>query len=52
MDSKKNLVLLGMMGVGKTTVGRFLANKLNKKFFDIDKIIERKKICQLLIFLK
>ena len=43
MDSKKNLVLLGMMGVGKTTVGRFLANKLNKKFFDIDKIIERKK---------
>tara|TARA_B110000003_G_C16434383_1_gene451448 strand:- start:67 stop:579 length:513 start_codon:yes stop_codon:yes gene_type:complete len=42
MDSKKNLVLLGMMGVGKTTIGRILANKLNKRFFDIDKVIEKK----------
>jgi Shikimate kinase len=36
----KNLVLTGMMGVGKTSVGRSLAKKLNFSFIDIDKIIE------------
>ena len=30
-----------MMGVGKTTIGKFLANQLNKKFFDIDQMIEK-----------
>ena len=40
MISKKNLVLLGMMGVGKTAVGKLLAKKLNFQFFDIDQIIE------------
>ncbi len=40
MKSKKNLVLLGMMGSGKSTIGRILSKKLNLKFFDIDKIIE------------
>tara|TARA_E500000331_G_C17262227_1_gene715740 strand:+ start:159 stop:767 length:609 start_codon:yes stop_codon:yes gene_type:complete len=38
----KNLVLLGMMGVGKSTIGRKLAKKLNLKFFDTDQIIEKK----------
>ena len=42
MKIKKNLVLLGMMGVGKTTIGRHIAKKLKMKFFDIDKIIEKK----------
>ena len=41
MISKKNLILLGMMGVGKTTVGRLLAKKLNLDFYDIDQIIEK-----------
>ena len=41
MISKKNLVLLGMMGVGKTAVGKLLAKKLNLQFFDIDQIIEK-----------
>ena len=36
----KNLVLTGMMGVGKTSIGRNLAKKLNFTFVDIDKIIE------------
>ena len=40
MKSKKNLVLVGMMSAGKSTIGGLLAKKLNFKFFDIDKIIE------------
>ena len=41
MISKKNVVLIGMMGVGKTTIGKQLSKKLEKKFFDIDQIIEK-----------
>ena len=37
---KKNLVLIGMMGSGKSTIGRILANKTKLKFLDTDKIIE------------
>jgi shikimate kinase len=39
---RKNLVLLGMMGVGKTTVGKIVAKKQNLEFIDIDKNIEEK----------
>ena len=38
---KKNLVLTGMMGVGKSTIGKKLAIKLKAKFIDIDKVIEK-----------
>ncbi|WP_104544937.1 shikimate kinase [Chroococcidiopsis sp. TS-821] len=34
-----NLYLIGMMGTGKTTVGRALANKLGYRFVDTDEII-------------
>ena len=40
---EKNLTLTGMMGVGKTTIGKRLAKKLNFSFVDIDKIIEKQE---------
>ena len=42
MKIKKNLVLLGMMGVGKTGIGKYVARRLKVNFFDIDKLIEKK----------
>ena len=42
MKIKKNLVLLGMMGVGKTGIGKCVARRLKVNFFDIDKLIEKK----------
>ena len=35
-----NLYLVGMMGAGKTTVGRLLARRLKLRFFDSDHEIE------------
>ena len=40
---EKNLTLTGMMGVGKTTIGKRLAKKLKYNFIDIYKIIEKKE---------
>ena len=40
---KKSLVLTGMMGVGKSTIGRLLAKKLRFKFIDVDRLIERQE---------
>jgi shikimate kinase / 3-dehydroquinate synthase len=36
----QNLFLVGLMGAGKTTVGRLLARKLGKRFIDSDHEIE------------
>tara|TARA_B000000460_G_scaffold98125_1_gene68667 strand:- start:50 stop:568 length:519 start_codon:yes stop_codon:yes gene_type:complete len=41
---KKNLVLLGMMGVGKTTLGKIVAKKQGLEFIDIDLNIEKKNL--------
>ena len=41
MKIKKNLVLLGMMCAGKSTIGNLISKKLNIKFIDTDKVIEK-----------
>ena len=40
MKSKENIVFLGMMGSGKTTIGKLVSKKLNLNFFDTDEEIE------------
>ena len=41
MKSKENLVFLGMMGSGKSSIGSLLAKKLKLNFIDVDKEIEK-----------
>ena len=41
MKSKENLVFLGMMGSGKTSIGSLVAKKLGLDFVDVDKEIEK-----------
>ena len=41
MKSKENLVFLGMMGSGKSSIGSLVAKKLNLNFIDVDKEIEK-----------
>ena len=42
MKPAGSLILVGMMGAGKTTVGRLLARRLKRDFFDADEEIERR----------
>lgn len=42
MKADDNIVLVGMMGAGKTTVGRVLARRLKRAFYDSDEEIERR----------
>ena len=39
---KKPIIIVGMMGVGKSAIGRILAKSLDKEFYDIDDNIEKK----------
>tara|TARA_B100000767_G_C19335908_1_gene357655 strand:+ start:30 stop:542 length:513 start_codon:yes stop_codon:yes gene_type:complete len=40
MYSNKNIIFLGMMGSGKSSIGRLVSKKLNIPFIDIDNLIE------------
>jgi len=40
-SAPKNIFLVGLMGAGKTSVGKMLARRLNKAFYDSDQEIER-----------
>lgn len=38
---RENLILIGFMGTGKTSLGKLLANRLGRGFVDLDQKIER-----------
>lgn len=39
---KKNIVLVGLMGAGKSTIGRQLARRMRLEFYDSDHVIEER----------
>ena len=41
MEIADNLFLIGPMGVGKTTIGKHLAELLHKEFHDVDQELEK-----------
>lgn len=38
----ENIILIGPMGAGKTTIGKKLAHHLNRPFIDVDETIEKR----------
>lgn len=42
MQSSSNIFLVGLMGAGKTTVGKALARRLGKTFYDADHVLEQR----------
>ena len=47
MKSNKNIVLIGMMGSGKSSIGKILSKKLDLTFIDIDQKIEETEDCKI-----
>lgn len=41
MNRKKNIILIGFMGSGKTTFGRWISTSHSMKFIDTDEYIEK-----------
>ena len=39
----KNIVLIGFMGTGKSSVGRILARRLRREFVDLDRYLEERE---------
>ena len=52
MKSDKNIVLIGMMGSGKSSIGKILSKKLKLTFVDIDQKIEEFEGLQILEIFK
>lgn len=42
-NDKRNIVLTGFMGTGKTTVGKLVAAKLKRQFVDTDELIQERQ---------
>ena len=42
LKKNANIVLIGPMGAGKTTVGKQLASRLGKSFCDVDQELEKR----------
>ncbi len=40
--NKRNIILVGFMGTGKTTVGRMVAERVHRPFIDMDSVIEER----------
>jgi shikimate kinase len=40
MIKAPNIILVGPMGAGKTTIGRLISQSMGKEFYDLDKVIE------------
>lgn len=51
LSKKENIVLIGMPGCGKSTIGKMLSEKLNKELIDSDVEIEKVITCQIKDFL-
>ncbi len=47
LSEKENLILTGMPGVGKTTIGKILAKRLGREFVDCDVVIVGKAGCDI-----
>ncbi|MBR3588837.1 MAG: shikimate kinase [Clostridia bacterium] len=43
LSERKNIVLVGMPGSGKSTIGKMLSEKTDREFLDTDKMIEEKE---------
>ena len=42
MKQSENIFLIGLMGSGKTTIGKILSKNLGKNFYDSDQVVEEK----------
>jgi len=42
MEEKKNIIFIGLMGSGKTTIGKQVSKALDMEFFDTDHAVEVK----------
>jgi len=42
-SENQNIILIGFMGTGKSSVGRALASKLKRRLIELDKLIEKQE---------
>ena len=45
LSQRRNVVLIGMPGCGKTTIGRLLAKELGRNMLDVDELIVQRAGC-------